>query len=72
MLAALSLSDEEFKTHMQVKPDHVPAFYKSYVESVQKIIENNAELEFEVRSIALIIGIVEGVERDWSATESYF
>jgi glutamate dehydrogenase len=47
VLAALSLNDKEFHELMQVKPDHVPTFYKEYVEGVQKSIERNADLEFE-------------------------
>ncbi|KAJ3275114.1 NAD-dependent glutamate dehydrogenase [Terramyces sp. JEL0728] len=47
VLAALAFNDVEFHEHMQVKPDHVPKFYKEYVQAVQKIIESNADLEFE-------------------------
>ena len=47
VLAALSLNDQEFHTHMQVKPNKVPDFYKNYVDSVEVMIERNAELEFE-------------------------
>ncbi|KAI3634595.1 hypothetical protein MIR68_007506 [Amoeboaphelidium protococcarum] len=56
VLAALSLTDEEFADLMQVhtekKPDGtvtkvIPSFYQEYVKSVQSIIEKNAELEFE-------------------------
>eukprot|EP01118_Nematostelium_gracile_P016941 TRINITY_DN7114_c0_g1_i4.p1 TRINITY_DN7114_c0_g1~~TRINITY_DN7114_c0_g1_i4.p1 ORF type:complete len:758 (-),score=191.91 TRINITY_DN7114_c0_g1_i4:16-2289(-) len=47
VLAALSLSDEEFSLKMQVMHGQVPAFYKEYVEEVQRIIESNARLEFE-------------------------
>ncbi|KAJ3271311.1 NAD-dependent glutamate dehydrogenase [Terramyces sp. JEL0728] len=47
VLAALSLSDEEFFEHMQVRNGVVPPFYAEYVKQVQKIIEKNAELEFE-------------------------
>uniref|UniRef100_M4BZ98 Glutamate/phenylalanine/leucine/valine/L-tryptophan dehydrogenase C-terminal domain-containing protein n=1 Tax=Hyaloperonospora arabidopsidis (strain Emoy2) TaxID=559515 RepID=M4BZ98_HYAAE len=49
VLAALSMTDEEFAEHMQVdeatgKP---PAFYADYVSEVQKRIELNAQREFE-------------------------
>ncbi|CAH0476951.1 unnamed protein product [Peronospora belbahrii] len=49
VLAALSMTDEEFAEHMQVdeatgKP---PAFYANYVSEVQKRIDLNAQREFE-------------------------
>lgn len=47
VLAALSLNDQEFHKHMQVKPSKVPDFYKNYVDAVQFMIERNADLEFE-------------------------
>lgn len=47
VLAALSLNDQEFHKHMQVKPNKVPDFYKNYVDGVQRMIERNADLEFE-------------------------
>ena len=48
VLAALALNDAEFQQHMQVvDPDNVPAFYNSYVENVQRIIEDRAKEEFE-------------------------
>jgi glutamate dehydrogenase len=47
VLAALSLSDEEFYEHMQVRDGVVPPFYAEYVKQVQNTIEKNAELEFE-------------------------
>eukprot|EP01096_Ripella_sp_DP13-Kostka_P008034 TRINITY_DN2983_c0_g1_i1.p1 TRINITY_DN2983_c0_g1~~TRINITY_DN2983_c0_g1_i1.p1 ORF type:complete len:1014 (+),score=541.19 TRINITY_DN2983_c0_g1_i1:179-3220(+) len=48
VLAALALNDAEFKEHMMVvDPANVPAFYTSYVENVQKIIEARAFEEFE-------------------------
>jgi len=48
VLAALALSDDEFTTHMCVKDlSNPPIFYKEYVEEVQRIIEENARLEFE-------------------------
>lgn len=47
VLAALSLNEEQFGLHMQVKPNKIPAFYAAYVEVVERIIENNAALEFE-------------------------
>jgi len=48
VLAALSMSDEEFKEHMQVRKDGaIPEFYKRYVQQVQQKVEENALLEFE-------------------------
>jgi len=47
VLAALSMNDEEFATHMQVKDGRVPDFYQRYVVEVQSKIEENAKLEFE-------------------------
>jgi glutamate dehydrogenase len=47
VLAALSLNDIEFHNYMQVKPDKIPDFYKNYVDSVQQMIQRNADLEFE-------------------------
>ncbi len=47
VLAALSLNDTEFHEHMQVQPNKIPVFYKEYVNSVQSLVENNADLEFE-------------------------
>ncbi len=47
VLAALSLSDEEFSAHMMVSGNHTPPFYTKYVEHVQKVIAHNAKLEFE-------------------------
>ena len=47
VLAALSLDNSEFPDYMQVKPDHEPEFYAAYVKNVQKVVERNAELEFE-------------------------
>jgi len=47
VLAALSLSDEEFEAHMAVKGETPPEFYSAYVIEVQKKIEENAKLEFE-------------------------
>jgi glutamate dehydrogenase len=47
VLAALSFNDVEFKEHMTVKDGAVPDFYANYCKEVQKIIENNAALEFE-------------------------
>ena len=44
VLAALSLSDEEFIKHMMLKESD---FYDRYVRQVQKTIEDNASLEFE-------------------------
>ena len=48
VLASLSFSDAEFLTHMCVGADGtVPQFYQDYVRQVQKIIQQNARLEFE-------------------------
>lgn len=47
VLAALSMDDQEFETHMQVKGGVIPDFYKRYVVEVQSKIEDNARLEFE-------------------------
>jgi len=47
VLAALSMNDDEFGTHMQVKEGKVPEFYQRYVVEVQSKIEENARLEFE-------------------------
>jgi len=48
VLAALALSDDEFKTHMQVTDDaNPPPFYTQYVLEVQRIIEEHARDEFE-------------------------
>lgn len=48
VLAALSMTDDEFSTHMQVKDAaNPPAFYRDYVAEVQSIIRRNADLEFE-------------------------
>merc|ERR1719440_1633294 len=48
VLAALCMSDEDFGAMMVVEDkENPPAFYKAYVEEVQKIIDQNADLEFE-------------------------
>jgi glutamate dehydrogenase len=47
VLASLSFNDAEYLEHMCVKEDVVPAFYSHYVANVQRIIEENARLEFE-------------------------
>ncbi|RLN49732.1 hypothetical protein BBJ29_004568 [Phytophthora kernoviae] len=49
VLAALSLSDEDFSEHMQVDEatGKRPAFYAAYVSEVQKRIDLNAQREFE-------------------------
>lgn len=48
VLAALALTDDEFGKWMQVPDSAVPpAFYNTYIAAVHKIIEKNAELEFE-------------------------
>eukprot|EP00732_Lithocolla_globosa_P000355 Lithocolla_globosa_v1_NODE_101_length_6343_cov_18.219454.p1 type:complete len:1015 gc:universal NODE_101_length_6343_cov_18.219454:3103-59(-) len=46
VLAALTFTDEEFEC-MQVTKDSKPEFYANYVEEIQKIVEKNAEMEFE-------------------------
>ncbi|RUP42940.1 Glutamate/Leucine/Phenylalanine/Valine dehydrogenase-domain-containing protein [Jimgerdemannia flammicorona] len=47
VLAALAFNDKEFEHNMCVKDGTVPAFYEAYVKEVQRIIEKNAELEFD-------------------------
>jgi glutamate dehydrogenase len=48
VLASLSFDDKGFIENMCVGADGtVPEFYKTYVQEVQKTIENNARLEFE-------------------------
>eukprot|EP01130_Rhizamoeba_saxonica_P012440 TRINITY_DN5247_c0_g1_i1.p1 TRINITY_DN5247_c0_g1~~TRINITY_DN5247_c0_g1_i1.p1 ORF type:complete len:1393 (-),score=361.44 TRINITY_DN5247_c0_g1_i1:42-4220(-) len=48
VLAALAMSDEEHKEHMQVHDEeNVPPFYQEYVENIVEIINKNADLEFE-------------------------
>lgn len=48
VLASLSFDDESFVQHMCVDANGVaPEFYNAYVAGVQKIIQNNARLEFE-------------------------
>lgn len=48
VLAALSFDDKGFLSHMCVGQDgSVPKFYQEYVKQVQKIIVNNAQLEFQ-------------------------
>jgi len=48
VLAALVMTDAEHSEHMQVKdPSNVPLFYQEYVKDIQRIIENNADLEFQ-------------------------
>ncbi|KAF3007518.1 NAD-dependent glutamate dehydrogenase [Curvularia kusanoi] len=48
VLASLSFDDESFVKHMCVDANGVaPDFYNAYVAGVQKIIQNNARLEFE-------------------------
>ena len=47
VLAALSLTDDEFSQHMAVEDENnIPAFYTAYVDEVQRRIEENAYLEF--------------------------
>ncbi|QIW95013.1 hypothetical protein AMS68_000531 [Peltaster fructicola] len=49
VLCSLSFNDAEFIEHMCVRPDGtVPAFYAAYVKDVQRKIQENARLEFEV------------------------
>ena len=51
VLAALSMTDEEFDIHMRVptnKPEDAPQFYKDYVKEIVEIVKNNAKSEFEV------------------------
>lgn len=49
VLCSLSFDDAEFIEHMCVRADGtVPAFYKAYVSDVQRTIQENARLEFEV------------------------
>lgn len=47
VLAALSLTDEEFREHMQVKDGVVPPFYQAYIQCVHERIEANARREFD-------------------------
>ncbi|OWY93125.1 Glu/Leu/Phe/Val dehydrogenase, partial [Phytophthora megakarya] len=49
VLAALSMTDEDFAEHMAVDEatGNIPAFYAAYVEEVQKRIDLNAQREFE-------------------------
>ncbi|EME42299.1 hypothetical protein DOTSEDRAFT_73208 [Dothistroma septosporum NZE10] len=48
VLASLSFDDESFLENMCVHKDGtVPQFYQQYVRQVQKIIQENARLEFE-------------------------
>jgi glutamate dehydrogenase len=47
VLAALALDDKEFPELMCVKNGVVPTFYSDYVSHVQKVIEKNADMEFE-------------------------
>ncbi|KAF1985837.1 glutamate/leucine/phenylalanine/valine dehydrogenase [Aulographum hederae CBS 113979] len=47
VLASLAFDDAGFLEHMCVKDDGtVPQFYQEYVQQVQKVIKNNARLEF--------------------------
>jgi glutamate dehydrogenase len=47
VLAALALTDDEFEKNMQVHDNIIPAFYNEYIKEVHRVIEKNAELEFE-------------------------
>jgi len=48
VLAAIAMTDDEHKQHMQVvDPHNIPPFYKEYVQQIQERIEENAQLEFE-------------------------
>ncbi|EDQ91898.1 uncharacterized protein MONBRDRAFT_17767 [Monosiga brevicollis MX1] len=46
VLAALALTDDEFKQHMCVEETE-PQFYTDYVKDVQQHIQDNADMEFE-------------------------
>eukprot|EP00049_Salpingoeca_infusionum_P013465 m.251585 g.251585 ORF g.251585 m.251585 type:complete len:1014 (-) comp15456_c0_seq2:420-3461(-) len=46
VLAALSMEDGDFMEHMTVKDGVIPQMYTEYVNAVQKVIVNNAEMEF--------------------------
>lgn len=47
VLAALALSDKEFKMHMSVNEDgEVPKFYQEYVQEIQNRVEADARHEF--------------------------
>ena len=51
VLAALSLTDDEFDVNMRVpsnNPEDAPQFYKEYVEEIVEIVKDNAKQEFEV------------------------
>ncbi|RIB12517.1 Glutamate/Leucine/Phenylalanine/Valine dehydrogenase-domain-containing protein [Gigaspora rosea] len=47
VLAALALTDDEFEKIMVVKDGVIPQFYQEYIKEVHRVIEKNAELEFE-------------------------
>ncbi len=47
VLAALSLSDEEFQQNAIVKNGDMPKFYQCYIQQVIQKLEENARLEFE-------------------------
>lgn len=48
VLAALSLSHDQFEQHMTVRDENkIPAFYQQYVKEIQQRIENDADYEFE-------------------------
>lgn len=47
VLASLAFDNDGFINNMCVVNGKAPEFYMAYVESVQRIIENNATLEFE-------------------------
>jgi len=47
VLAALALTDEEFKTHMMVTDNKMPKFHQEYIAEVHRFIEDNARQEFE-------------------------
>lgn len=49
VLASLAFDNDEYEENMCIKEDgKIPRFYEDYVKEVQKIIEHNADLEFEV------------------------
>lgn len=47
VLAALSMTDEQFQSNMTIRDGIVPQFYNDYVDAAHQIIERNADLEFE-------------------------
>lgn len=47
VLASLSLSEEEYETHMISKDGKNPTFYDNYVQEILSVIARNARMEFE-------------------------